>query len=287
MLIRENTALNGVEISFDVKPEPEVLEYLKRLGFRWSNTKHIWYAKKTEEIAKVLSEYQRMREDSGASVPVKMPEPKKAAPRNLNYINGMAVVRKTVTTSQGDIKAIELYFDKKPSSMLLSYIKGLGFRYYPADCKWSARESEERLQKLSEYLRTGVIPNKDLGVQSKKSAEASKSKKEVECKYGLKVGDILSCSFGYTMSLVSFYKVLQIASPTRVVIAKIDKRVISGDYNCAYGAEVVPVPENVVGKPELKQIYLPKGSNCPTIRISDVELLTLWNGKAAYMNTWD
>lgn len=43
-----NTRLNGVEISFDSKPEKGILDSLKANGFRWSPKKSIWYAKQSE-----------------------------------------------------------------------------------------------------------------------------------------------------------------------------------------------------------------------------------------------
>lgn len=43
-----NNKLNGVEISFDSKPEKGILDSLKANGFRWNPKKSIWYAKQSE-----------------------------------------------------------------------------------------------------------------------------------------------------------------------------------------------------------------------------------------------
>ena len=43
-----NQRLNGIEISFDSKPEKGILDSLKTNGFRWNPKKSIWYAKQNE-----------------------------------------------------------------------------------------------------------------------------------------------------------------------------------------------------------------------------------------------
>lgn len=53
-----NSALNGIELSFDSKPDATVLTTLKENGFRWHNKKKMWYAKITDDrmiIANSLS----------------------------------------------------------------------------------------------------------------------------------------------------------------------------------------------------------------------------------------
>ena len=44
-----NHELNGIELSFEVKPETATLDTIKSMGFRWNGKKKIWYAKQTEE----------------------------------------------------------------------------------------------------------------------------------------------------------------------------------------------------------------------------------------------
>lgn len=42
-----NQELNGIEISFDKKPDSDTLTALKNQGFRWHRQKKVWYAKQT------------------------------------------------------------------------------------------------------------------------------------------------------------------------------------------------------------------------------------------------
>ena len=72
MIINENKALNGLEVSFESKPKREVLDTLKSNGFRWHNQKKIWYAKDNEKRRQALSSLQ------GEDLATKKAEPKKA-----------------------------------------------------------------------------------------------------------------------------------------------------------------------------------------------------------------
>ena len=48
-----NEEHQGIEISFKEKPEKSIRDMLKSVGFRWHNTKQLWYAKETEARVKV------------------------------------------------------------------------------------------------------------------------------------------------------------------------------------------------------------------------------------------
>ncbi len=54
--ISHNTEKNGIEIKFPSKPSEEVLNSLKRLGFRWSRFNGIWWAKYSEELLQQVQE---------------------------------------------------------------------------------------------------------------------------------------------------------------------------------------------------------------------------------------
>ena len=44
-----NEELNGIEISFDSKPDTDTLTALKSAGYRWHRVKKVWYAKQTAD----------------------------------------------------------------------------------------------------------------------------------------------------------------------------------------------------------------------------------------------
>ena len=53
--INLNNELNGIELSFTGKPTNEILTQLKSTGYKWHNTKKIWYARQNEKTI-VLAE---------------------------------------------------------------------------------------------------------------------------------------------------------------------------------------------------------------------------------------
>lgn len=56
---RLNQDLNGIEISFEGKPDADTIEALKGAGFRWHRAKKVWYAKQTADritLAKSMAE---------------------------------------------------------------------------------------------------------------------------------------------------------------------------------------------------------------------------------------
>ena len=47
--VRKNEEKNGIEIRFPSKPDQNILEQLKRHGFRWSSFQGIWWNRYTEQ----------------------------------------------------------------------------------------------------------------------------------------------------------------------------------------------------------------------------------------------
>ena len=47
--INLNSELNGIELSFESKPDRATLDAIKAQGFRWNGRKMVWYAKQTED----------------------------------------------------------------------------------------------------------------------------------------------------------------------------------------------------------------------------------------------
>lgn len=56
MKTKFNSEKNGIEISFDCKPEQDIIDGLKANGFRWSPKRKIWYAKYSEDRKTYIKE---------------------------------------------------------------------------------------------------------------------------------------------------------------------------------------------------------------------------------------
>lgn len=57
-MLHINEELNGIELTFDSKPEAATLEALKAAGYRWHKVKKLWYAKNTPDrlqLAKAIT----------------------------------------------------------------------------------------------------------------------------------------------------------------------------------------------------------------------------------------
>ena len=52
-----NTAVNGIELTFDQKPPFEVLKDLRENGFRWHNKKQLWYGRNTAANVRAVEKY--------------------------------------------------------------------------------------------------------------------------------------------------------------------------------------------------------------------------------------
>ena len=62
-----NEELNGIEISFDSKPDTDTLNSLKSAGYRWHKVKKVWYAKQTADrltLAESLAGLQEVPQES-------------------------------------------------------------------------------------------------------------------------------------------------------------------------------------------------------------------------------
>lgn len=77
-----NKELNGIEITFNAKPERVVLDSLKGAGFRWHNAKKLWYAKNTEERLLLA---QNIGDINEYVAQIKREEPKSETPKKNKY----------------------------------------------------------------------------------------------------------------------------------------------------------------------------------------------------------
>lgn len=102
---------------------------------------------------------------------------------------------------------IELIFDGKPDTSIRTALKSNGFRWHSVKKLWYARETEARLNFANE------LANNKLEVR-----EENHTKKQAVNKYGVKIGDVFHQSWGYNMTINTFYQVISVtASSVRVI----------------------------------------------------------------------
>lgn len=103
-------------------------------------------------------------------------------------------------TENKSLHGIEVTFDAKPSSDVLTTLKQSGFRWHRQKKLWYAKDTENRRAVLLN-LESGNIAPKNAGQKVK----------DVENIHGVKVGDIYILSFGYSMILYDFFQVVSVS----------------------------------------------------------------------------
>lgn len=172
---------------------------------------------------------------------------------------------------------IELTFAGKPAEEIREAMKAAGFRWHKQKKLWYAKNTTERMALAQKLSGQQAAP------ETAPAPVAAGS--EPVSKYGIKVGDILYDVWGYSMTIVEYYKVTKIVSPCKVEIVEIGAAQISCD--CGGGEELMPAPEIERGEKIVKQVVRDRGGNGWHIKINDSVSLTPWNGRSNYQNTWD
>jgi len=90
----------------------------------------------------------------------------------------------------------------------------------------------------------------------------------------LKVGDVLSGSWGYEQTNVTFAKVLQVR-PSMVQIQQVEKKILPGSSGGSMAGVAVPDPDALLGKPVWRK--LGNGVNW-----NGHCTLSLWDGKPEF-----
>lgn len=177
---------------------------------------------------------------------------------------------------------IELTFESKPTSEVRDSLKNLGFRWHGVKKLWYAKNTEER---MALALELSGNPAAAPAVPAQISAPAATSKPV--SKYGIRVGDILFDVWGYSMTLVEYYKVTKIVSPSKIEIVEVGHKVVPGSTDSSGGERVLPDPEREIRDRIVKQVVKKRSGDGWYVKINDSCQLTAWDGRDHYQNTWD
>ena len=176
---------------------------------------------------------------------------------------------------------IELTFEGKPADAIREAMKAAGFRWHREKKLWYAKNTAERMA-LAEKLSGG-----NASAETAPAVPAAAPSEPVS-KFGIKVGDILTGSWGYSMTLVEIYKVTKIVSPCRIEIVEIGADLISADRGG--GENLLPNPDKIIGEPIVKNVMADRYSreeNAFYVKINDSCNLHPYSGGTLYRNTWD
>ena len=120
------------------------------------------------------------------------------------------------------LNGIELIFQEKPSTEILTMLKGNGFRWHRQKKLWYAKVTDERKAFVKELQKVNTeiisVPNNVSETPTK-----AKAKKQPVNKYGVKVGDMFCDIWGYEQTNVDFYQVVDLKGSITVVLKPVKK----------------------------------------------------------------
>ena len=117
----------------------------------------------------------------------------------------------TIATNP-DFNSIEITFPGKPSDAIRDALKALRFRWHGVKKVWYGYTTEEAAR--------AAIEN----AEAEKPVEVKKAEKVN--KYGVKVGDIFSASWGWEQTNVDFFQVISLAGESSVRVREVNPPMI-------------------------------------------------------------
>ena len=120
------------------------------------------------------------------------------------------------------LNGIELIFQEKPATEILTMLKENGFRWHRQKKLWYAKVTDERKAFVKELQKANteiISVSNNVSVTPTKA----KAKKQPVNRYGVKVGDMFCDIWGYEQTNVDFYQVVDLKGSTTVVLKPVKK----------------------------------------------------------------
>lgn len=184
-----------------------------------------------------------------------------------------------------EMNGIELSFETKPGVAIRDEMKQAGFRWHGQKKLWYARRTPDRLTLAARLSGTPLVSIAE-PAPARETQISATAGAGIESRYGIKPGDILYDVWGYSMTIVSYYKVLRILSPCKIEIVAIGQKLIESDRGG--GEQVVPDPNNELREKLVKTVTKDRRNDGKWyVKINSSVSLTPWDGRAHYQNTYD
>lgn len=115
-------------------------------------------------------------------------------------------------TKNPEFNSIEILFDGKPSEEIRAALKALRFRWHGVKKVWYGYTTEEAAR---------------AAIDGKPAAEQQpKTKTEKANKFGVKVGDIFSASWGYEQTTTDFFQVVELVGTSSVRVREVNLPIV-------------------------------------------------------------
>ena len=116
-----------------------------------------------------------------------------------------------------EYNSVQITFDCIPAKEIREKMKSLRFRWHKKDRYWYARQTEARLELAKKICGIGA----DLPAD-----ESPKPKPEKANAFGVQVGDIFSCTWGYDQTNVDFFQVLKLCGEKSIRVRQVQPKII-------------------------------------------------------------
>lgn len=126
----------------------------------------------------------------------------------------------TITTNPA-FNSTEILFDGKPSEQIRNALKELRFRWHNVKKVWYGYTDAETAKNA---------------IDSVEKPKAS-NKAEKKNRYGVKVGDIFSASWGYEQTNVDFFQVIALVGECSVRVREVYPKMIDEKPTCSMAAD--------------------------------------------------
>lgn len=195
----------------------------------------------------------------------------------------------TITPNEA-FKSLEIAFTGKPSEAVRDALKALKFRWHGVKKIWYGYTDEETVKTAIENAMKGI----KTATKTKTAPVAEKVNK-----YGVKVGDIFSMSWGYEQTNVDFFQVVKVCGETSVRVREVSPEIINRDGICwasenrtykivsdliAPDSRSVFINDQTNG--DIKRVSVSGYNNAPYIKVGDHYAHRVENGEYKTYVSW-
>lgn len=117
-------------------------------------------------------------------------------------------------TKNPEFNSVEILFDGKPSEEIRAALKALRFRWHSVKKVWYGYTTEEAAR--------AAIDGKSATVETKVEVEKVN-------KFGVKVGDIFSASWGYEQTNNDFFQVVELVGSSSVRVREVNLPIVESE----------------------------------------------------------
>ena len=151
--------------------------------------------------------------------------------------------------------SLEIFFEGKPGDKIREALKGLKFRWNPRKMCWYGYGDKATV----EAACNGAKAEK---ATTKKAAKVNK--------YGVKVGDYFSTSWGYEQTNVNFFQVIALVGETSVRVREVNPPRIKEAPTCSMAADrTYKLDRNTILDPAPYSVFIKDQENGDLKRLTD------------------